>query len=170
MLQRGYMTNIATHNFTNYTMQEWKDYASDKKHIKLSDQNLTDEHIVCLAEILKTNTQIRSIDLSKNKITDIGAKALAEAFRVNNFIAKNPLMDTHVILLHSNLIGKEGILSLINVFNETDRYEHCIVIDNNYLTEDEINEISVLPEVITFYEKTVTFRKQLYPSADCVIS
>merc|ERR1712096_569572 len=59
---------------------------------------------VALAEALKTNTTVQTIDLGSNRIGPEGAVALAEALKTNTTVQK--------IDLGSNSIGPEGAVAL----------------------------------------------------------
>jgi len=51
------------------------------QHLKIN-QKLEDGDIALLSDILKGNTYITSLDLRYNRITDSGAKLLADAIKV----------------------------------------------------------------------------------------
>ena len=60
------------------------DIVYDKvKELYLGNNNISDEGAKALAEALKVNTALQELDLDFNKISDEGAKALAEALQVN---------------------------------------------------------------------------------------
>ena len=51
-------------------------------HLKENQQKLTDGDIEVLVKVLKGNTYITSLDLRYNRITDSGAKLLAQTIKV----------------------------------------------------------------------------------------
>eukprot|EP00019_Armaparvus_languidus_P001153 CAMPEP_0168591766 /NCGR_PEP_ID=MMETSP0420-20121227/7321_1 /TAXON_ID=498008 /ORGANISM="Pessonella sp." /LENGTH=76 /DNA_ID=CAMNT_0008627603 /DNA_START=431 /DNA_END=659 /DNA_ORIENTATION=+ len=53
------------------------------KRVDLSEKRLSAPMIAELAEALKVNTTLTSIDLGYNKIGDAGAEQIAEALKVN---------------------------------------------------------------------------------------
>ena len=51
--------------------------------LNLNDIKISDAGAKALAEALKVNTALQKLGLDSNKISDEGAKALAEALKVN---------------------------------------------------------------------------------------
>lgn len=51
-------------------------------HLKENQQKLTDADVEVLESLLSGNTYITSLDLRYNRITDSGAKALAQVIKV----------------------------------------------------------------------------------------
>jgi hypothetical protein len=147
----------------------WREYVQGKTNLDLGSMNLGDESIIALAEILKEDTTIRSIDLSNNKITVVGANALADALRVNDYIATNPFGDTNALNFSGNDFGKEGIFAIIKAFDETNRFVHCLVLEDENITDEDVEELIRTPEMIRIRTRSDEFQKQLHPSGDCII-
>lgn len=132
---------------TEYTTKDqWTSYIDnipgERKSLELSGLNLTDSNIVGLAEALKNNTSVTRLDLTCNKITHIGAKALAAALLENGTIATNPMVDTGVILLYDNQMGKEGVLAVIKALHQSNRALWTTSVADNGLTEEDMNEMA----------------------------
>lgn len=51
-------------------------------HLKENKQKVTDADVEVVVSLLKGNTYITSLDLRYNRITDSGAKLLAQAIKV----------------------------------------------------------------------------------------
>lgn len=123
--------------------------------LNLSSQNLTDNNIIALAEVLKDDNKIWRLDLSDNQIGDIGAKALANALKTNEFICTNIMTDSGNLNLFNNPIEKAGYKAIINAVKETQRPPSTIGIDqvdlglveNIYNLKDPIGEM--------IYHKTI---------------
>ncbi|XP_074621745.1 uncharacterized protein LOC141880193 [Acropora palmata] len=99
--------------FHNYTSDRDKKYFflaqalrvnSSLSSLDLSDNSISDEGVNSLAQALRVNTSLSSLDLSSNSIGDEGANSLAEALRVNKSLSS--------LDLSWNSIGAEGANSL----------------------------------------------------------
>ena len=75
-----------------------------------SDKNTSDEGAKALAEALKVNTALQVLYLNHNKISDEGAKALAEALKVNTALQK--------LGLCGNKISDEGAKALAEALKD----------------------------------------------------
>lgn len=156
---------------TNYTVDGWKEYLNDKWILDLSKRDLTDEHIVALAEVLKENTRITSINLSENKFTAIGAKALAQALIANKSIASHPLTCTGAIDVSGNHIGLDGFLALCSAIVKSGRPGYCFSVDETFavnpdgtpsFSEKEAEELNNNPDLKELARRTEMVRGILY--------
>lgn len=141
--------------------------------LKLTNQNLTDENIVALAEVLKDDQKIWRLDLSKNKIGDIGAKALAAALKTNSFICTNGLTDIGALDLCDNPIGKEGFKAIMSAIKETGRLMWTVGLGPIDLGLDEEKDKAEIEEIEAIMrpliEEQNAFRSG-YNGGDCILS
>ena len=141
--------NQNLHNYNEFkTAEDWRGYIDsleelqkNRRYLTLTNLGLTDENVIPLAEVVKENSNIRVLDLSGNKITDVGAKALANAVRAHKFLGFDRLFNTGVINFSHNKIGKEGIFAIIQMIYDTNRPEWCFEIIDNELTDSECEEL-----------------------------
>ena len=68
--------------------------------VTLSHDNIGDDGAKAIAEALKVNAVLTSVDLRLNSIGDDGAKAIAEALKVNAVLTK--------LDIQANNMGDEG--------------------------------------------------------------
>lgn len=95
--------------------------AKEQKELDLSSKNLRDENVIPLAEALKTySSPIQRINLQDNEISDLGAKALASALILNNYLIQGIF---RTLNLQANKIGKEGLQALLTAFLLTHRFD-----------------------------------------------
>ena len=106
---------------------DWIHYLFNKENLVLSGLRLNNEAIISLAEALKTNQTVRSIDLSGSKIEDEGAYSLAETLRISPSIATGE----GKLYLHANNISKVGINILSEAIKETSRSPECLRLLNS---------------------------------------
>ncbi len=154
------------------TKDQWTTYINnlgETVNLELSGLGLTDSNIVGLAEALKNDTRVTRLDLKNNKITSVGAKALAEALLENKKIATNRLWDTGVILLDENQLGKDGVLAIFKVLHQSKRAAWTTSVADNGLTEGDLVEIAEAPEVQKLTAEQEQFRRG-YNGGDCIIS
>ncbi|KAF9962085.1 hypothetical protein BGZ72_010691 [Mortierella alpina] len=75
-----------------------------KLSIEVTPQSVTEKEITALAEVLKTNTTLTTLDLQSNSVGDIGAQALSEALQTNSTLT--------TLALNNNNIGDNGAQAL----------------------------------------------------------
>merc|ERR1712167_461891 len=80
---------------------ELKEAIGDLVHGKVEELNLTSNKISAegakaLAQALKVNTVLQGLNLDSNTISDEGSKALAEALKVNTALQKLDLGDNKI--------------------------------------------------------------------------
>jgi NLR family CARD domain-containing protein 3 len=77
--------------------EAFKTQASESGRIDLSQKGLSDMHTTTLGNLIKTNTGIKSLDLSGNRISDEGIMAVIKALCESQIevvsLAKNKLTD-----------------------------------------------------------------------------
>lgn len=84
----------------------------NNEDIDWSNENYTDTDAIFISQLLRTNTTVKSLNLTNNLIEDAGAYALAE------LLTKNNTMET--LTLESNMLGEKAgrafsvVLSLNN--------------------------------------------------------
>jgi hypothetical protein len=95
------------------------------KRLSENDINLTklnfahsymidDENAVIIAAALKTNTHLTELNISNNRIGNIGANALAEALKINKHLK--------ILNINSNNIEEEGVVSLVEALKKINHY------------------------------------------------
>ena len=78
---------------------------ADCTSLDLGDSNIGDRGATALADVLRYNTVLESLDLGyNNKIGDLGAASLAAALKLNTALK--------TLILSENLIGDEGATAL----------------------------------------------------------
>ena len=92
---------------------------------------------VAISECLKTNKVLQELDISKNNITDEGAKRLAEAMQENSTLS--------VFNISKNFISKKGIMNIIeactnNMYRTINKLS--LVCTHNYLSKAELVDIN----------------------------
>ena len=93
--------------------------------IVLFNKDLTAHDATVVAEILKSNTSVTTVDLSGNKeIGDEGAKALAEALKVNETVKK--------LYLRSCGIGDDGAAAIAEALRSNTSLEYLDLDDNGF--------------------------------------
>ena len=70
------------------------------RRLAMHNNRITDVGAAAIAEALKTNKALTLLSLSSNAITDVGAAALGEALRVNQVLRR--------LDLYFNMVGDEG--------------------------------------------------------------
>lgn len=105
----------------------------------LRGKNLTDAHAKLLATELKTNTTLRSLDLSKNQIGPEGALALAEALEVNTSLC--------ALDLSYNQIGEIGAKALLSAKTTSLR---GLILGHNNIHDEQGNLLSALPKSLIY--------------------
>jgi Ran GTPase-activating protein (RanGAP) involved in mRNA processing and transport len=175
------MQELSTELSTYTQPSQWKEYIEKQATFKilkvpgkvsldLGDQNLTDQNIVALAEVLKTDYSVWKLDLSQNTIGDMGAKALANALKTNRFIGTNGLTDTGVVDLTENCIGKEGYIELVKAISESKRPSWAFSMDvpefDEVKDKAEIEELKPLLQKLN--EERDLVRMSLY-GGDCIL-
>ena len=91
------------------------------KEADLSNKQLRLAEITILAEILKRNTHLTSLNLSHNMIDDAGALVLSEMLRINTSLERLQLEDNSIGDIGARALGKVMekkpiLLSLIRGF------------------------------------------------------
>ena len=98
--------------------------------LNLPQNNISNIGAIVLAEALKTNKTLTTLNLQQNDIGDEGVFALAEALKTNNTLT--------TLNLQQNDIGNEGVNRLVHVLFRREN-ESLIDIDfkyNNKITAD----------------------------------
>ena len=90
--------------------------------INLERNHIGDEGAVALADVLKENSSLASLDLSLHNIGDKVAKALADALKANSSLAS--------INLDSNHIGDEVAVALADALKENNSLIYINLIGN----------------------------------------
>lgn len=143
------------------TEEEWEEsIGADQTSLNLKGQNLSDKSIVNLAKALGKGHNITAIDLSGNKITAVGARALADALLVNRHIASDPMVHTAALNLSNNQFGKDGIVAVLKAFHQTGRFLHCIALQNNGLDDKSKKELYEIPEIVDLKNRSLDFSLQ----------
>jgi len=94
--------------------------------INLEYNDLGAEGAKALVETLKTNTTLTSIELGNNNIGPEGAKALAKVLKTNTTLT--------IIKLNTNMIVDEGVKALAEAL-KTNTTLTKIDLDNNYISD-----------------------------------
>ena len=89
--------------------------------------------IEIISDCLKFNSTLHTLNLSSNKITDEGAKSLAEAIQVNTTIQK--------LNISKNWVSKEGVMRIVEACTEN-RTLHKLVCTHNNLSKSELVTIN----------------------------
>ena len=76
----------------------------DRQGVDFSGDFLDDGHAVVLAEVIKTNSTVTELNLSKNMVGDDGVAALAEAIKTNPTLTE--------LNLSKNVVGDDGVAAL----------------------------------------------------------
>ena len=141
------------------SMQEWQEYlkavamsaelptdASDKlkeaigdlvhnkvEELNLTSNNISDEGAKALAEALKVNTALQGLLwLGDNEISDEGAKALAEALKVNTALQK--------LDLYENKISDEGAKALAEALKVNTALQGLGLVSKFWLGSNKISD------------------------------
>ena len=93
------------------------------KELYLYSNNISDEGAKALAEALKVNTALHRLDLYSNKISDEGAKALAEVLKVNTAL--------RALHLAYNNISDEGAKALTESLKVNKALQELYLHSNN---------------------------------------
>jgi len=135
------------------TKQDWANYSKQVpqtvRFLDLKDKNLTDENISGLAQFLTEDKRFMMLDLSKNKITNVGVGYLTSALKVNQVLAmehklpNQPFSITipYAFNVTSNHIEKEGISALFQTFENTKRKIISLRCNENLLSPEDKKEI-----------------------------
>jgi Leucine-rich repeat (LRR) protein len=98
----------------------------ESQELYLDDNNISDEGAKALAEALKVNTALQGLILDRNNISDEGAEALAEALKVNTALQH--------LWLENNNISDEGAEALAEALKVN------TALQGLYLDENEISD------------------------------
>jgi len=99
--------------------------------LRLSKNGMGDEG--CQEIVAHLPQSLRILDLSNNKIGDLGAQALAEA-----------LGSLEEVLLHHNEIGDDGATALMNALDECRSVHRLDLSENPDITESRLHVLSVI--------------------------
>ena len=94
---------------------------------------ITDEGAKRLAEAIQINTTLQELNISMNKITDEGAKRLAEAIQINTTLQK--------LNISKNWISKEGVMRIVEACT-INRTLHKLVCTHNNLSKSGLAAIN----------------------------
>jgi hypothetical protein len=104
--------------------------------VKYSLENqISDKWVIALAEALRINKTIQSINLMSNKIGNQGAIALSEALKYNQTLL--------TMLLGSNEIGVKGVLSLASCLEHNNSILHLYCLGTKFYEELGIRGILI---------------------------
>jgi curved DNA-binding protein CbpA len=153
----------------------------DPTRIDARDEGVDDDRITEFAEGLKTNTQLKYLDLSRNKITVKGATALSDALKINKSL--------EYLDLSNNLIDENGIVKLaeglkINtslrtlnltgnrVFFKVAAQAVLLALEKNRtLTELKgLEQLSVQPKILELLERNKYLATHAQNSKEVIIS
>jgi Ran GTPase-activating protein (RanGAP) involved in mRNA processing and transport len=84
-------------SYSSTLLEEISSTSSTLQILQLSSKSLNDDHIKCLCEALIRNKTVEQVYLSKNRITDVGAKYVGHMLKFNRRV--------RVISLEGNEIG-----------------------------------------------------------------
>jgi hypothetical protein len=141
------MSSIGASQFNHYDVEKWKEYLKGKDRLSLEALGLTDKAVIALSQVLKENITIRSMDLSCNKITQVGASAIADALRINKHLAIDDVSAARVDL-SANPIAKEGCFAIAKALDETQRIGYTIYMNFVGLNHQDVEWLNKTPEVI----------------------
>ena len=92
--------------------------------LDLKHQNMCDEQVKALAGAIRVNTTITEVNLANKSFGDEGLKALAEAIRVNKSVTK--------VNLRGNKFGDEGLKALAEALRVNKTVTEVNLYDNNF--------------------------------------
>lgn len=87
-------------------------FMTSAKYLSLRGNNLTDEDALCIADLLKDDGEIFSLNLWGNSISDVGGVALAKSLRTNQKLLS--------ISLAMNQIGDETVKEICRSMSSKD--------------------------------------------------
>jgi len=96
---------------------------SSLKTLDLSQNKLEDRHALRIGEAFRTNKCLEYLDLSGNSIGDKGASALADGLRRNSSLMR--------LCLSGNKIGSAGITDLMSTLHQTNFMLDCLPCSRN---------------------------------------
>ena len=102
------------------------------RHLNISFNRVGDVGVREIAKMLTVNTTLTSIDLRSMEIGDMGAEALADAFKVNNTLTR--------IDLRSNNIGDVGAHHIADMMRDNTAIRY-IYLDQNLFRAEGIAEL-----------------------------
>lgn len=97
--------NLAVFADTPNIKESFRALMEGKKLVNISKHSLDAEAAEALADVLKNNDTVVSLDLSKNNIGDKGVQALAELLKNNKTLEE--------LILSRNNITKTGVEALV---------------------------------------------------------
>ena len=104
-------------------------FMTSAKYLSLRGNNLSDDDAVCIAELLKSDSEIFSLNLWGNRIGDVGGVALAKSLRTNQKLLS--------LSLAMNRIGDETFMEICKTMAPLDIYdenEFQTIRENAYLS------------------------------------
>ena len=108
-----------------------------------TEENLSDQQVILLAEALKKNSYIKVVDLSGHNIGDNGAIALAS---INNLeelnLEENPITAYGATILAKGTFKKLSLATTLIIFYE-ERYNQFIEMINAFITNKTIIDLNL---------------------------
>ena len=118
------------------------DFAQGLTYLNLSNNNLSDDFSEKVSFCLSSDNYIKSIDLSFNKITNVGCKKLSKMLRINSKLINldlrnNPGYDENIHMRITMKLSKN-----IKSLSEEDLNNNKYYIDKSLFIQEDIKEIN----------------------------
>lgn len=95
----------------------------EEDELEWDSEEFTDAEAIIIAELLRSNTVVKRLDLARNQVTDAGAKALAQMLCENSTL--------EYLNLESNLIGGKGGAALARSIPENKSLQYLNLMYNS---------------------------------------
>ena len=107
-------------------LRRWKRELHGKTSVDLKGKNLTDEDVLAIGELLKTNKTVTTLTLFNNNITDV--QSIGDGLKTNNTLWR-------LNLSNNNITDDSGIQSIIDGL-KTNNTLNELVLQYNQLSDN----------------------------------
>ena len=121
---------------SSLTYTKWEKEFDGKTLVNLGGTKLTDEDVIAIGELLKTNNTLMSLYLHNNNITDV--QSIGEGLKTNNTLMS--------LSLASNKITDDGgIQSIIDVL-KTNNTLKSLLLSGNQLSDNMKSQLKAIQQ------------------------
>lgn len=133
-IENLYMCNIPMNTANAKYIYQILDNGNCKlRRLYLSNCQMTDDGIKCIADALKHNGSLEHLSLRNNRITDVGVAYISEMLKINISLSQ--------LHLANNNITNNGANMIYQVLQENNRTLEKCYLKNNMITESICNDI-----------------------------
>ena len=109
----------------------------DEGSLDINNQHIGDNYVNCLSKSLKYVKHLNSLEMSNNRLTNLGAEKLFDNIKENSNLVKNLTK----LNLSFNNIGEEGIQNLINLIVDKNCQLENLNLEGNNLGDKNVNNL-----------------------------